>query len=60
MKLNLVSPCLQSVSIPSSILFPLTSAFPAKCTQHPRNDTMPHSLWNKNIVERKEHLEKET
>jgi len=60
MKLNSVSPCPQSVSIPFSILLPLIFAFPAKCMQRPQNDPVPHSLWNKNIVEMKDHLERQT
>lgn len=59
MKLNLVFPCPQSVSIPFSIPFPLISVFPAKCMWHPQNDTMPHSLGSKTTVEMKEHLEKQ-
>lgn len=47
MKLNLVFPCPQSVSIPFSVPFLHISVFPAKCMQYPQNDTMPHSLGSK-------------
>lgn len=54
MKLNLVFPCPQSVSIPFSVPFLHISVFPAKCMQHPQNDTMPHSLGSKTCGNKRE------